>query len=87
MPALGLTELLIILLIVVVLFGASRIGGIVSGLGQGIREFRRAVKDDVMDRASPATGGEAFCRSCGSRRSAQQRFCVTCGAALESPLS
>jgi len=37
---LGPTELLIILAIVVVLFGASRLAGLGSALGRGIREFR-----------------------------------------------
>jgi sec-independent protein translocase protein TatA len=41
----GAPELLIILAIVVVLFGATRIGDIGKGLGRGIREFRREVKD------------------------------------------
>lgn len=37
---LGPTELLIILAIIVVLFGASRLAGLGSALGRGIREFR-----------------------------------------------
>ena len=41
----GAPELLIILAIVVVLFGASRIGDIGKGLGRGIREFRREIKE------------------------------------------
>lgn len=45
MPNLGATELLIILLIIVVLFGASRLPQIGRGLGEGIRNFRRGVKD------------------------------------------
>ena len=44
-PGLGPAELLIILAIVVVLFGASRIGDIGKGVGRGIREFRREVKE------------------------------------------
>ena len=39
--SLGAPELLIIFAIVVVLFGASRIGDIGKGIGRGIREFRR----------------------------------------------
>lgn len=46
MAGLGVPELLIILLIVVVLFGASRLAGIGSALGGSIREFRRSVRDD-----------------------------------------
>jgi sec-independent protein translocase protein TatA len=43
---LGIGEILIILVLVVLLFGARRIPEIARGLGQGIREFKREVKDD-----------------------------------------
>ena len=43
--SLGAPELLIILAIVVVLFGATRLGDIGKGIGRGIREFRRELKD------------------------------------------
>jgi len=43
--SLGAPELLIILAIVVVLFGATRIGDIGKGIGRGIRDFRREIKD------------------------------------------
>lgn len=43
--SLGPAELIIILAIVVVLFGASRIGDIGGAIGRGIREFRREVKE------------------------------------------
>ncbi len=39
-------ELLIILVIVIVLFGASRLRGIGGALGGSIREFKSAVRDD-----------------------------------------
>ena len=42
----GPTELIIILLIIVLLFGAGRIGKIAGELGQGIREFRRGLAGD-----------------------------------------
>ena len=44
--SLGAPELLIILAILVVLFGATRIGDIGKGIGRGIREFRRELKDE-----------------------------------------
>ncbi len=43
--SLGAPELLIIFAIIVVLFGASRIGDIGGSIGRGIREFRREVKE------------------------------------------
>lgn len=44
--SLGPWELMIILLIVIALFGASRIAGIGGALGSSIREFKKAVNDD-----------------------------------------
>jgi sec-independent protein translocase protein TatA len=46
MGQLGAPELIIILLIVIVLFGASRVADIGSALGRGIRDFKRGVRDD-----------------------------------------
>jgi sec-independent protein translocase protein TatA len=43
---LGPTELIIILLIVIILFGAGRIGRIAGELGSGIRNFRDGLKGD-----------------------------------------
>ena len=43
--SLGAPELIIILAIVVVLFGASRIAGVGGAIGGAIREFRREVKE------------------------------------------
>ena len=43
---LGPTELLIVLAIVIVLFGASRLGGLGGALGRGIREFRQETRAD-----------------------------------------
>ncbi|NWG19687.1 MAG: twin-arginine translocase TatA/TatE family subunit [Chloroflexi bacterium] len=55
---LGVPELLIILVIVLLLFGASRITGVASALGGSIKAFRRAVKDDEAP-ASKAEPGES----------------------------
>ncbi len=41
----GIPELLIILVIAVVIFGATRLPQIGKGLGEGIRNFRSATKD------------------------------------------
>ncbi|NPB09841.1 MAG: twin-arginine translocase TatA/TatE family subunit [Thermodesulfobacteria bacterium] len=46
MFGLGLPELLVILLIVVVIFGAGKLPQIGEGLGKGIKNFRKAVKEE-----------------------------------------
>ena len=45
MFGLGVTELIIILVIVVVLFGASRLPEIGRGIGEGIRNFKKATSE------------------------------------------
>jgi sec-independent protein translocase protein TatA len=46
----GIPELLIILTIILVLFGASRLPEIGRGIGKGIRNFKDATKDEKDDR-------------------------------------
>lgn len=56
-------ELIIILFIALILFGAKKLPDIGKGLGKGIREFKTATKglgDDVksgMDEDAPTEGG------------------------------
>ena len=42
----SMPELLIILSIVVLLFGAKKIPDLASGIGKGIKNFKKAVKED-----------------------------------------
>ncbi len=46
MFGLGVTELIIILVIVIVLFGVGRLGKIGGELGSGIRAFREGISND-----------------------------------------
>lgn len=46
MPSIGVQELLIILAIAVLLFGGRKIPEIAKGLGEGIRQFKTALKGD-----------------------------------------
>lgn len=43
---LGTTEILLILGVVVLLFGARKIPQLMKGFGDGLREFKRASRDD-----------------------------------------
>lgn len=54
MPQLGPFELIIILVIVLAIFGAGRLGELGGALGRGIREFRKQVRDDQPQAAAQA---------------------------------
>lgn len=46
MLGLGMWEILLIMLIIVVLFGARRIPELAKGLGEGIRNFKAGMRSD-----------------------------------------
>ncbi len=46
MGRLGVTEILVILAVVLLLFGGKKIPELMKGLGSGIKEFKNAAKDD-----------------------------------------
>jgi sec-independent protein translocase protein TatA len=60
MFGLGIGELLVILVIVLIIFGAGRLPEIGDGLGRGIRSFRKAVRTpDEIDITPKSTGDES----------------------------
>lgn len=44
LPTLGATELIIILVIVIIIFGVNKIPQLGKGLGEGIKNFKSAIK-------------------------------------------
>lgn len=68
--SLGTQELLIILLIAVIIFGGRKIPEIFRGFGEGIREFKKSMKDE--DKAA-AEKPEEFKRSMKDEAAAEKR--------------
>jgi sec-independent protein translocase protein TatA len=52
--SLGPWEIVIILFVIVLLFGGKKLPELAKGLGQGLREFKRATKD-IKDEVKSAT--------------------------------
>ncbi len=52
--SLGFGEILVIMFIVLLLFGARKLPELARGLGQGMREFKKATSD-IQDEISSAT--------------------------------
>jgi sec-independent protein translocase protein TatA len=57
MFGLGVQELLLILVILVFIFGTSRIADLGKGMGEGIRNFKKAMKDDISP-SGPGSSSE-----------------------------
>jgi sec-independent protein translocase protein TatA len=52
MGSIGLPEMLVILAIVIIIFGASRLPQLGRGLGSAIKNFKEGLKDETADHKS-----------------------------------
>jgi sec-independent protein translocase protein TatA len=50
MGRIGFPELIVILVIIIMIFGANRLPDIGRGIGKGIRNFKDATRDGINDR-------------------------------------
>ncbi len=53
MFGIGMPELIIILIIILIIFGAGKLPEIGSGIGKGIRNFKKATHDKPEELVSP----------------------------------
>jgi sec-independent protein translocase protein TatA len=98
---LGPMELVIILLVLVMLFGATRLADLGGSLGKGIKEFRKEISaqddddkpaNDGAPVASANGGGQETvaavkCGSCGTLNPVGAKFCSSCGASIAAAVS
>lgn len=90
MGALEPWHLIVVLVIVLVLFGAGRLGEIGGAMGRGVREFKSAQRDDdpivttppPVNAAATSTVADVICPSCSTRNAGAQTFCTQCGTRL-----
>jgi sec-independent protein translocase protein TatA len=47
-------ELLIVLFIILLLFGGSKLPSLARGLGQSVKEFKKAAREDDEEKPAPA---------------------------------
>jgi sec-independent protein translocase protein TatA len=80
MGPIGLPELIVILVIVVIIFGANRLPQLGQGIGSAIKNFKNAV-GDPSEPASP-TSTQLTCRNCATVNPSGSRFCGNCGNKL-----
>ncbi len=54
----GATELILLVLLVVILFGGKKIPELMRGLGRGVKEFKDAANKDYTEEENPKEKGE-----------------------------
>jgi sec-independent protein translocase protein TatA len=90
MPNFGGPELLLVLAVVLIVFGAGKLPDVLGQLGKGVRSFRDESSSDKpaqvtagSSSAAPAApGATIYCRNCGRANTADAKFCANCGQAL-----
>ncbi len=60
MGKIGLTEIILVLLVVVLLFGGRKIPELMKGIGQGMKEFKKASKFDPAEDSKEAADKNKF---------------------------
>jgi sec-independent protein translocase protein TatA len=84
MGRVGLPELIVILVIVIIIFGANRLPQLGAGIGSAIKNFKNATVDpsDPADAREPAAPTQVTCGTCATVNLPDSRFCRKCGHAL-----
>ena len=72
-------ELLVILVILLLLFGASRLPKLARSMGQAGKEFKQGLKDGYQE--EPVEGP---CPFCGVTVPQESKFCPGCGKGAEA---
>lgn len=87
MPDIGPMELIIVAVIALIIFGPGKMVDLGGSLGKGIREFRKASRDDGAEDAPapPPPAATRFCTDCGGRNGRDAKYCTACGASLAAP--
>jgi sec-independent protein translocase protein TatA len=88
---LGYQELLIILVIVLVLFGANRLPELAKSLGKSVKEFKKGVETEpdedktpkpMPDAPATATAAARACAYCKAPLETNWSHCPRCGTAV-----
>jgi len=86
---LGGPELILLLVVVLIVFGAGKLPSVFGQLGKGVRTFREETeKKDATPLASTGTstttaaGASKYCSNCGKPNDGGAKFCASCGTPL-----
>ena len=82
---LGGPELVLVLVVVLIVFGAGKLPTVFGQLGKGVRTFREEAQNDdpkSVSTTTTATAAGKYCSSCGKPNAEGAKFCASCGTPL-----
>ncbi len=88
MFGLGMPEILVILVIALLVFGAGKLPEVGNSLGKAIRGFKGALDAKEEPPAKPTSTatsgpGSGICPACGKSYTGEAAFCPACGKSLK----
>jgi len=94
----GPFEAIIILAVVILIFGVSRVSDLGGALGKSVREFRRNVRDtdepekpastnNAPAAGAPQVAAARFCSNCSAQLAGEEKFCAKCGAPVQAAVN
>jgi sec-independent protein translocase protein TatA len=78
----GTPELIIILVIFVLLFGATKLPQLGGAIGKTIKGFKQEMREGASDGGKMGAAA-GFCPKCGAASAEDSTFCAKCGASLK----
>lgn len=74
MAGLGWQELVIVLVIIMIIFGAGKLPEIAKSLGQGVKEFREEAQAPVVPAAAKSTASDLQASASGAAGEAREKL-------------
>jgi sec-independent protein translocase protein TatA len=80
-------HLIILLVVVLIIFGAGKLPGVGSALGQSIKEFKKATNEGDTPQPGQSAVTAQLCQSCSTTIPSGAQFCPSCGAPVRSQIA
>ncbi|HTE84148.1 MAG TPA: twin-arginine translocase TatA/TatE family subunit [Dehalococcoidia bacterium] len=74
-------HLVLLLVVILIVFGAGKLPGVGSALGQSIKEFKKAATEPEDHSKASAADAQDSCQNCNAKVPAGAQFCPACGTA------
>lgn len=74
--SIGPQELLLILLILLIIFGATKLPQLGEAIGKAIKNFKKEINETKKEE-------DVICHKCGLKLDKEDNFCKKCGEAIK----